>query len=148
MHLLSLFDYSTWCQSRRKPPSGWETMLVVMWASQKKKSAVVPHQLVTKTVGGDWPVFFSPSQLSQGTGFCGFWRVSERRSNRTGLRAFWMTLLVFKRNLEVWGLCGPLVCIKPLHLLLSFSPQIFGASSGPWEGVHDQGKRAPSPYEV
>lgn len=60
---------------------------------EKKESdltKVPKHQLVTPNPGQVWPVFLSLSQPPPGSVFCGLvGRISEKRWNRTELRAFW-----------------------------------------------------------
>lgn len=53
--------------------------------------------------------------------------MEQDRTELSGFIFVFQSVFVFKRNLEVWGFCRPLDCIKLAHLLLCFIPEMFDA---------------------
>lgn len=76
---------------------------------RERSSKSTKHQPVTQ-IWEEIGQFSCPSlSLPLGSVFCGLvGRIPERRWNRTRLRAFWfyfcLSVFVFKRNVEIWGL--------------------------------------------
>lgn len=131
------------------------------WPSKKKKNrkkerdlAKAPkHQLVTQ-IWAEIGQFSSPRlSLPPGSVFCGLMgRIPERRWNRIRLRVFCfhfcLSVFVFKRNIEVWGLLQAFG-LHQTFSSLSFNHRCLMLSfSGSRLGVHGQGEHVPSPHEV
>lgn len=120
---------------------------------ERDLAKALKHQPVTQ-IWEEIGQFSSPSlSLPLGSVFCGLvGRIPERRWNRTRLRAFWfyfcLSVFVFKRNVEVWGLLQAFG-LHQTFSSLSFNHRCLMLSfSGSWLGVHGQGEHVPSPHEV